>query len=172
VRRVLLPVILVVFFLFESVFVSLVPVDLVNPDFIFVPRLLLIGIMFLAIYGGRTQAIIYGFIFGLLFDIFYTEIIGVYLYLFPLLAYVTAKLMKVLQANVFISSIVTLLGVCLLEIAVYEMNFLIHITDMTFTTFIEHRLYPTSALNFILTLIVAYPLKRFIIKWAVELRNE
>ena len=171
-RRVLLPVTFVGLFLFESLFAELWPAELFNRDFIFVPRLLMIGILFLAIYGGKTHGIIYGFIFGLLYDVFYTEIIGVYLYLFPLLAYLTAKLMKALQANLLISSIVTLLGVCVLELAVYEMNFLIHITDMPFAKFVELRLYPTSILNLALTIIVALPLKMQIEKWADELRND
>jgi rod shape-determining protein MreD len=172
VRRVLLPVIYVAFFVFESLFVELLPADLFNRDFIFVPRLLMIGILFLAIYGGRTHGILYGFIFGLLYDVFYTEIIGVYLFLFPLLAYATAKLMRALQTNLLISSLVTLLGVCVLELTVYELNFLIHKTDMPFARFIEIRLYPTSILNLALTLIVAYPLKRFLEKWSEERRNE
>jgi rod shape-determining protein MreD len=172
VRRVLLPVIYVGFFLFESLFVELLPAEIFNKDFIFVPRLLMIGILFLAIYGGRTHGIVYGFIFGLLYDVFYTEIIGVYLFLFPLLAYATSKLMKVLQANLLISSLITLVGVCVLELAVYEMNFLIHITDMPFASFTELRLYPTSILNLALTIIVAYPLKRYLEKWAEERRNE
>ena len=171
-RRVLLPVIFAAFFLFESVFVMVLPAEIFNRDFIFAPRLLLIGIIFLGIYGGKTHGIVYGFIFGLLFDIFYTEIIGVYLYLFPILAYFTAKLMKVLQENLLISTIITMLAVCVLELAVYEMNFLINITEMPMALFVEKRLYPTTILNLALTIILAYPLKRFIEKWAVELRNE
>lgn len=171
-RRVLLPVLFVAFFLFESLFVELVPAELFGSDRIFVPRLLMIAILFLSIYGGKTHGIVYGFIFGLLYDVVYTEILGVYLFMFPFIAYIIAKLMKVLQSNIFISSILTVIGVCLLELGIYEMNFIIHMTEMPFSKFIELRLFPTSILNLALTIVFAYPLKRYFEKWADQLRNE
>lgn len=171
-RRVLLPVLFVAFFLLESLFVELLPGEYFDSDQIFVPRILMIAILFLTIYGGKTHGIVYGFIFGLLFDVVYTEVIGIYLFMFPLIAYLTAMLMKVLQANILISTIVTVLGIILLELGVYELNFLIHITDMPFSMFAEHRLFPTAILNLAFTLVLAFPLKRHFEKWAEEHRNE
>jgi rod shape-determining protein MreD len=80
--------------------------------------------------------------------------------------------MKVLQVNLLITSIVSLIGVALLEIAVFEMNTLIGITAIDFTSFLKMRLIPTLLLNAIFLIIAAYPLKRHFEKFAENLRAD
>jgi rod shape-determining protein MreD len=123
----------------------------------------------LTIYGGKKYGILYGLVFGLLFDIVYTEIIGIYLFLFPLIAYLVSKIMKVLQANLFIALFVTILGVALLELGVYEMNFLIHVTTMEFVPFLQLRFLPTLLLNLAFVILMIYPLKKQFEKIADEM---
>ncbi|AGK55078.1 rod shape-determining protein MreD [Bacillus sp. 1NLA3E] len=171
-RRVLLPVLFTGCFIFESIFIELMPAKFFSGQHILVPHLLIMAILFLTIYGNRNLGILYGFIFGLLFDVVYTEVVGIYLFMFPVIAYLISKIMKVLQTNLIIVSIVTLLGVGLLEIGVYEMNFLIHRTTMGFPSFFGNRLVPTLVLNLIFIILVAYPLKRQFEKLADQLRNE
>jgi rod shape-determining protein MreD len=172
VRRVLLPVLFTGCFIFESIFIELMPAKFFSGQHILVPHLLIMAILLLTIYGNRNLGILYGFIFGLLFDVVYTEVVGIYLFMFPVIAYLISKIMKVLQTNLTIVSIVTLLGVGLLEIGVYEMNFLIHRTTMGFSSFFGNRLVPTLVLNLIFIVLVAYPLKRQFEKLADQLRNE
>lgn len=171
-RKYLLPLLFIFFFIFESTFVELLPKQLFQSDLILVPRFLIITILFMTIYGGKKQGIIYGFIFGLLFDVVYTEIIGIYLFMFPLVAYIIYNLMRIFQSNIVVSSIISLIGVGLLELGVYELNYLIKVTDMDFSTFIEIRLLPTMILNLIFLVLLAYPIKRLFEKHAEELKNE
>lgn len=160
-RRFLLPIIFAFLFILESIFVELFSNLIARGEWVLVPHFLMVAILLLTIYGSKKQGIIYGLIFGFLFDIVYTEILGIYLFMFPLVAYIISILMRIFQTNVFISSIVTTIGVALLELGAYEMNFLIKITDMGFTTFLYSRLFPTIVLNLAFTIIVIYPLKRF-----------
>lgn len=171
-RRYLLPVLFTACFLFESIFLELLPAKYFHHDNILVPHLVMIALFFLTIYGNRNLGILYSFIFGLLYDVIYIEIIGIYLFMFPLISYIVSKLMKVLQNNLLIITVVTILGIALLELGVYEMNFLIHKTTMDFSTFTASRLLPTLLLNLVFTVIVAYPLKRQFEKLAEQLRNE
>lgn len=148
------------FFIVESLFVELFPIRFLSGGHILVPRFLLAGILLLTIYGNKKYGIWYGLLFGLMFDIVYTEIIGIYLFMFPLTAYFISKLMKILQTNIIIATFVVLFGIAVLEIVVYEMNYLIHITGMEFPHFMSMRLVPTLIVNFIFILIVVYPLKK------------
>ncbi|UQD52895.1 rod shape-determining protein MreD [Bacillus methanolicus] len=168
-NRFLLPVMLAAFFVIESVFVQLLPAEIFNSDRILVPRFLIIAIFFLTIYGSKKYGIIYGFVFGLLYDVCYTEILGFYLFFFPLTAYLVSKMMKVLQTNIVIVTIVSVIGVALLELGAYEMNLLIHRTDMSFSHFASLRLLPTIVLNLAFSIIAAYPLKRLYEKFAEHL---
>jgi rod shape-determining protein MreD len=172
VRKFLLPLIFLSLFILESLFVQFLPAAFFNSKNVLVPHFLIASILFLTIYGGEKHGIVYGIIFGLLFDIVYTEIIGIYLFLFPLVAYIVSKIMKVLQTNILIASLVSLIGVALIEIGVFEMDKLIHITNITFMNFLDRRLFSTLILNAIYIVIAAYPLKRQFEKFADNLRAD
>lgn len=171
-RKFLLPLLFIFIFIFESIFVQSLPVQIFNGERILAPRFLMISILFLTMYGDRNQGIIYGFSFGLLFDVVYTEIIGIYLFLFPLIAYICSKIMRLLQTNIVVVSIVSLLGVTLLELGVYEMNFLINKTDMSFSFYSQFRLLPTIILNLTFVILFSYPLKRLFEKYAEHLNKD
>lgn len=170
-RKFLLPLLFIFIFILESTFVQLMPTEIFNGDRIIVPHFLIIAILFLTLYGDRNLGIIYGFSFGLLFDVVYTEIIGIYLFLFPLISYLCSKVMRILQTNIVVVSVISVLGVTLLELGVYEMNFLINKTEMGFPFYAEFRLLPTVILNLAFTIMFAYPLKRLFEKYAESERK-
>ncbi|HVH96181.1 MAG TPA: rod shape-determining protein MreD [Bacillus sp. (in: firmicutes)] len=171
-RKAFLPIIISLCFLFESVFVEMLPAELFKSSSIFVPHFLMVAIIFVTVYISQKHGIMYGFIFGILFDIVYTEIIGIYLFMFPLVAYITSWIMRILQTNIILVSFVAILGVAFLELGVYEMNFLIGRTDMIFTSFMDIRLVPTLILNLIFIILVSYPLRKYLDLYAEALRNE
>ncbi|MED3623683.1 rod shape-determining protein MreD [Neobacillus thermocopriae] len=170
-KKFLLPLLFLLLFILESLFVQFLPSDLFGSR-ILVPRFLFSALLLLTIYVGKKQGIIYGAIFGLLVDVVYIEVIGIYFFLFPFVCYLISKVMQVMQSNIVVVFLATLFGIALLEVGVYEMNFLIHVTDLDFMTFINLRFYPTLILNAIFILVALYPLKRQFEKYAVALRDE
>lgn len=171
-RKAFLPIIISLCFLFESIFVELLPTELFKSSSILVPHFLMVAIIFVTVYISQKHGIMYGFIFGILFDIVYTEIIGIYLFMFPLVAYITSWIMRILQTNIILVSFVAILGVGFLELGVYEMNFLIGRTNMDFASFMDIRLVPTLILNLIFIILVSYPLRKYLDLYAEALRNE
>jgi rod shape-determining protein MreD len=170
VRKFFPALLFLILFIFESLFVQYLPRDIFGSQRILAPRFLMIAILFLTIYGSTKQGILYGFLFGLLFDIVFTEILGIYLFLFPLIAYLISGLMKILQVNIFTVSFASLIGTTLLEILAFEMNKLIGITSIDFSSFLSLRLIPTLILNLFFIMIAAYPLKRNFEKFSEFLR--
>ncbi|SDM23218.1 rod shape-determining protein MreD [Bacillus sp. OK048] len=171
-KKLLLPLLFLFLFLLESMFVQYAPPKVFGHDYILVPHFLFAGILFLTIYAGRKYGIIYGAIFGLLFDIVWIEIIGIYFFLFPFVAYLISKIMHVLQTNIIVAFLISLVGIALLELGVYEMDFLIHITTLEFMSFLKMRLYPSLLLNAVFLVIVSYPFKRQFEKFAESIRDE
>ncbi|EKN65853.1 rod shape-determining protein MreD [Neobacillus bataviensis LMG 21833] len=171
-RKFLLPLLFVFLFILESLFVQLVPADLFGHNRIIVPHFLFTGLLFLTIYVGKKQGLIYGAIFGLLFDVVYIEIIGIYLFLYPFICYLVSKIMHIMQTNIVIAFLVSIFGIALLEVGVYEMDHLIHVTTLDFMSFIHLRFYPTLILNAIFIVIVGYPFKRLFEKHAESLRAD
>lgn len=171
-RKFLLPIILTLLFVFESTFVELFSGKFIASGWIVTPRFLIAAIIFVAIYVGEKQGVFYGLVFGLLFDIVYTEVLGIYLFLFPVIAFLVAKLMTFLHNHVVISSMMTIIGIAVLEVVVYQINFLIRFTTIDFTLFLINRLFPTIILNIAFLIIFAFPLKKQFEKYAIELRNK
>lgn len=171
-RKFILPLLFLFLFILESLFVEFLPAKIFGFERIFVPHFLFTSLLFLTIFVGKKQGIIYAAIFGLLFDIVYVEIIGIYFFLYPFISYLIYKLLQVFQANLITAFLASLLGISLLEVGVYEMNFLIHVTDLDFMGFINLRFYPTLLLNAAITLIAAYPLKWLFEKHSEAMRAE
>ncbi|MFJ5715525.1 rod shape-determining protein MreD [Neobacillus sp. NPDC093127] len=171
-KKFLLPLLFLFLFLLESLFVQYLPEDVFGHNPILVPHFLFVAILFLTIFVDKKQGIIYAAIFGLLFDIVYVEIIGIYLFVYPFISYIISKIMQILQTNMIIAFLSTLFGIALLEVGVYEMNHLIHVTNVDFMSFINLRLYPTLILNAAFIIIAGYPLKRLFEKHAEALRVE
>ena len=171
-RKFILPLLFLFLFILESLFVEFLPAKIFGFERIFVPHFLFIALLFLTIFVGKKHGIIYAAIFGLLFDIVYVEIIGIYFFLYPFISYLIYKLLQVWQANLITAFLAALIGISLLEIGVYEMNFLIHVTDLDFMGFINLRFYPTLLLNAAITLIAAYPLKWLFEKHSEAMRAE
>lgn len=159
-KRIILPLILSICFISESLFVQFVPRDPFGSRMIIVPHFLLVVLLLMGIYYVRNRAIVFAFIFGLIFDVFHTGILGVYLFLFPLSIYIASKMMKILQTNIFIAGLVTILNVAIVEFLVYELNILIEHISMSMMTFLNIRLLPTLVVNLIFFVIFSYPLKK------------
>ncbi|WHY84872.1 rod shape-determining protein MreD [Neobacillus novalis] len=171
-KKFLLPLLFLFLFLLESLFVQYLPENVFGRNRILVPHFLFAAILFLTIFVGKKQGIIYAAIFGLLFDIVYVEIIGIYLFVYPFISYLVSKIMQILQTNMIIAFLVSIFGIALLEVGVYEMNHLIHVTNVDFMSFINLRFYPTLILNAAFIIIAGYPLKRLFEKHAEALRVE
>ncbi|MGA9225055.1 MAG: rod shape-determining protein MreD, partial [Mesobacillus sp.] len=98
--------------------------------------------------------------------------IGIYLFLFPLIAYLFANMLRILQINILIVSALTIIGIALLEVGVYELMHLINITNLDFSTYISIRFVPTLILNLAFIVLAAYPFKRQFENAADRLRND
>lgn len=171
-KKLYIPLLALVIFLSESIFVTTFSGEFFTGDKIFVPRFLMIFLVFMAVYSGNRTALYYSFVIGILFDVVYTEILGIYLFIFPLITYGISKVMKILQNNIFVVSFMSLVAIAILEMIVYGMNALLGFVSMTFQQFLSDRLVPTLILNAIVILIIAYPLRKFLLKYSEEENNE
>ncbi|RFU65871.1 rod shape-determining protein MreD [Peribacillus glennii] len=167
--RFILPAAALLFFIFESIFANLFSGGLFGSDRIYVPRFIMVFIAFLTIYGTKRTGVLYALVLGICYDVVYTEILGIYTFLLPALAYLLSKTMKVLQSNLLVAIFVTAFFVGLLEVADYQMNVLIHFADMGYQKFAEIRLLPTLLLNLAFIILFAFPLRQLVEKYETKL---
>ncbi|MCK1991707.1 rod shape-determining protein MreD [Peribacillus muralis] len=169
-KQFILSFIALIFFVFESIFAQLFAGDTFGDDKILVPHFMMIFVFFLTMYGSRKMGMLYGAILGLTYDVVYTEILGVYMFLLPFLAYLISKCMKILQNNVLIACLTAFVFTAVLEVVIFQMNTILSFAEMPFGEFAERRLLPTLLLNLVFIVVSCYPLKRIFEK--LDLQGE
>jgi rod shape-determining protein MreD len=170
-KKFFLPSLVTMFFLFESIFVELFSEKWFQ-TYLFVPRFLLVLLVFVTIFVGQKDGMMYGFLFGFLYDVVYTELLGVYAFIFTIMTYLTAKATKVLHVNSFTASFLALMAIVFVEFYVYGIQLIIGKSLMTFHAFLNERLFPTIFVHTIFVLLFAYPLKQKLLKWTAERRED
>ncbi|MFF2755052.1 rod shape-determining protein MreD [Psychrobacillus sp. NPDC058041] len=147
--RFLVIIISVLLFYMEPIFGLFSPIELNSDFYVLVPRFLIIYLIFVAIYYDRKRAIIYAVFFGLLYDVFFIDIIGLYSFIYPLMCLVASFIAKYVYQHLLVATILTLILVAAVELLLFLFYTFIGIKSMTFTVFLQHNLIPTMIANFI-----------------------
>ncbi|KON91218.1 hypothetical protein AF331_01365 [Rossellomorea marisflavi] len=161
--RFILPLITLLVFYGESLFVHLFQTESWFGDKVMVPHFLVITLILICAFYRYRTALLFGFIFGFFFDIYYTEINGIYLILFPFMVVLTQQMMKVLHNNVIVLGIIAMVNLSILEVIVYYIYVILKRTNLTFMEFVDWRLWPTLVLNIVFYLIVSIPFKHYLL---------
>lgn len=161
-KRVLLPLVLFACFYGESLFVDFFSTASLFKDRLVIPHFLLIALTLMGIYLFRNMTIMYAALFGLIFDIYYTGIIGTYLFLFPISVYIASKMIKILHVNILTVGLIVLVNVSLVESLVYGLNILLFNVPVTMMAFLENRLLPSLVVNLIFYFIIFVPYTRWL----------
>ncbi|WP_042475030.1 rod shape-determining protein MreD [Bacillus ndiopicus] len=166
--RLLIPTIAVLLFLFEPLLAMFSPIVIGEQIVFLVPRFLILYLIFIAIYYNRKRAVLYGLFFGLLYDVFYIDIIGLYSFLYPLLCFIAGWSVKYIHQHLVITTVLAVMLVASMEIALYEFFFLINFTPMTFQMFLNNRLIPTIMANLIFLAMLGWAFKYLINKRVLQ----
>ncbi|PEA56683.1 rod shape-determining protein MreD [Bacillus pseudomycoides] len=163
-KKAILPLLLLFVFVLENMFSTIVPTSLFWKNTIVAPHFLMIVLCFIAIYFNSVHGIYYGLLFGFLFDIVHTELVGVYIFAYPILVYLVYQAMRILQVNLFIVFFIVLASIAALEYYVYGFLTLIGRVHMPAHIFFTDRLLPTLLLNGIFLLLFCFPLQRYLLR--------
>ena len=160
--RLLLPSVAILLFLIEPVFASFSGIEMFDRILYLVPRFLFMYLLFLAVYYDRKKSIIYGVVFGLLYDVFYIDIIGLYAVLYPLFCLLISQIVKYIQQSLPVVTILTIFFVSLLEFVIYSFFYLISFTSIGIEEFLLSRLLPTIFSNLLFLILLGWVFKYFI----------
>jgi rod shape-determining protein MreD len=172
VRKYILPALLLFLFILESMSVDFFGLHEIREDWIIVPRFMLIVIVLCAIYTSPYVGLICAMLFGFLYDIVYTEILGVYLFAFGVSVYIVSGILRFVNTNYLISFLLVLLSITITEHLVFGIHSLIGTTQLVHSEFLYMRVVPTLVFNAIITLILLFPIKLFMERLAIEQKDE
>ena len=152
-------IISVLLFYMEPIFGLFSPIQLDGEFYYLVPRFLIMYLLFVAIYYDRKRAMLYGLFFGLLYDVFFIDIIGLYSFIYPLMCLMASFIVKYIHQHLIVATILTLLLVAVVELLLFLFYTFIGIKSMTYTDFIEVRLIPTMIANSVFILMFGWGFK-------------
>lgn len=169
-KRIYLPLILFAFVIVEGVAIELLPPTFVINDLLIIPHWVLIFLLYMAIFYDSDQtyfSVLYGAVFGLLIDMVYTGVLGVYMFAYAFSIYVVHGIRKLLHANIYVTILLGIIAILFADFIIYLVYLVVGLTDMALEDYLFYRLVPTILANLIFLLIL-YPFKGRLLKW----RNE
>lgn len=152
---------LFILFIFEGTVYQVFAPDFRGTDLLFIPRVLFMLILTAGIFRGRAFGTGYGILFGALFDIVYSEVLGVYTFGFGLFAYLLSLSFPFVKRNLSLIVLIVITGVVCLEYYVYGMMSLVGLTAMPHENFFSVRLVPTVLMNLGVMVILIWPMKKW-----------
>ncbi|MFJ7933534.1 rod shape-determining protein MreD [Sporosarcina sp. NPDC096371] len=145
--RFVIPLLAVLLFFLEPVFSLFSPIDIGGMRYTLVPRFVIVYLIFIAVYCSQRRAIIYGIGLGLLYDMFHIDIIGLYAFLFPLICFIAALIIRQVQRHIVTVMFLALFLIIVLELLSYFFASLVSLTSIGLDEFISGRLVPTFIAN-------------------------
>lgn len=170
-KRLYLPVILFLFLVLEGVALDLLPASLLNSHTLIVPHWVFVYLLFVTVFYDREDtyyAILYSIIFGLLIDIVYTSVLGVYMFSYTFIIYVIHELKRLIHANFYALVVLGIVGIFGIDLSIYMIYKMIDLANMPWNEYLMFRLLPTMLANLIF-LMILYPMTRKrLAKWGTE----
>lgn len=170
-----LPLILFLIVVLEGVALKLLPATIAIGETYLIPHWVFIVLLFYAMFYDREHtyySIIYAAIFGLLIDIVYTNVLGVYMFSYALVIYLLHEIAKVLHGNIIVMILLGAFGIAIVDVLINTIYLVIGVSDVIWSTYLLYRLLPTVLLN-LLFLIPFYPLMTAQLKkWQREHRTK
>ena len=156
--RILIPFVVFLFLALEGTLFQLIVPSPFTSDLVVVPRFLAVLIMFIGLGFGRLNSITYGLVFGILYDIVYTQILGVYAFGFAFIGYMFVVRSRLVQDSLLIKLVLILFAIAFIEFYQYGLYQLIGITQLPIDVFINERLFPSVVVNSAFAILIYYPL--------------
>lgn len=167
-RRLFIPLVLFLFLILEGVAISLLPERLLISQYLIVPHWVLVGLILISIFYDSYEtmyAVIYAAIFGLLIDIVYTDLIGVYMFGYSISVYLVHLLKKLFVENLLLTIVIAIIALIFVELFIVFAYTITDSINLSVQSLMIDRIIPTTIANLIF-LIVLYPLvTKTLIKW-------
>ena len=157
-----IPVVLYVRLILDGFLINAFPGQFVSEEYILVPHLSLFGFVLFSYYFPKQPMQLYAVLFGLLFDSYYSGILGVYAVAFAVIVYFVKKMQRFLAENVFVLALLFIVAIVMVDSFVFGFYSLMDITQLDFSAFASERLGPTIVLNIVLFIVIYYPLFKLV----------
>lgn len=157
----------VLLFYIDTIIGLTIPMHFGKIDIIFVPHLTIMYILIMTVYRGFGVAMSLAFFFGIVTDLYFGSIYGLYMFGYIILVVIVDKFFKIFYRDYSVLFFIILLSTMFLEVYVAMIYGVIGFIKFNLIEFVLLRLIPTLIINFLL-LIMLFPI---IIKFTKKVKN-
>lgn len=158
-KRLYIPLILFLLLILEGVALDFLP-QIMLDTFSVIPHWVFTFLIFIAIFydkKGFPFSVLYSVIFGLLIDIVYTGVLGVYMFSYVIIMYIVYELKEYLYENLFVTLLISTVSIALVDFSINGIYTIIGIRNVEWMEYFLYRLTPTVLANLVFLLIL-YPI--------------
>ncbi|WP_026690503.1 rod shape-determining protein MreD [Alteribacter aurantiacus] len=163
--------VLFLFFVLEGTVYQIFAPDLHGFSYTLIPRWVLLVIVFVGILQGRGAAMLYAIGFGILYDVIYSPLLGVYTFGMAVMVYLVSFSIPFFQKNLGMTIFMALLAVVGLEYFVYGMYSLMGLASQPHNMFFYMRLLPTFVFNGLILVATGFFIRKWIL-YVVKRKQE
>ncbi|MDL4841665.1 rod shape-determining protein MreD [Aquibacillus rhizosphaerae] len=170
-QRFYLPLLLLLMVVFEGVALDFVPQSLMAKELLMIPHWLLLFLVMITLFydlENTYYSLLYAILFGLMIDITYTDVLGVYMFVYALVIYIIHGIRKVLHANFFVALLLSIIAIALADIGIYIIYFFIGINELLWNDYMMIRLIPTLIANSVFFILLYPIIKTRLLNWSQE----
>ncbi|ODJ48055.1 rod shape-determining protein MreD [Brochothrix thermosphacta] len=169
--RILLPIIMGLVFILENTVSFYFARTLFYGETRFIPHFIIVMLVMMVVYLPRNQVMIYALVLGLVYDIYNIGIIGIYFALFPVVVYISQKLLHYLQGTFIMILLVSIFGVAISEFGAYLIFSSMKSVSIAFLPYVTTRLTTTLLFNIAYFLIIYFPFMLLLKRWKRETKG-
>ncbi|MDO1605259.1 rod shape-determining protein MreD [Lactobacillus sp. YT155] len=132
--------------------------------------MLMVFVMFAFKFDMNRELIVYSFVFGFLYDIYYMNIFGVYTVILPLFVSLLLFAKEYFPDSIIIETSYYLLVLVAMHTVVFVLGLIFKTVNLNFIDFLSFTIWPTVWFNLIIFLLLYVPLSWLIYK-LIDLRR-
>lgn len=166
-KRSLIIIILLFILAAEGVAMELLPSAIKYSSLYITPHWILLILILVVTYMYPNDSfipVVYAASFGLINDIVYTGVLGVYMFVLAMSVYIAQLLSRVLQTSFLPIILIASIGVLTMELGLFAIYSLLGISMMSLQDYLVLRCLPTLIANLFFIIVVFYP-GRKLLSW-------
>lgn len=157
--RFALPAVMFILFVLEGTVFQIFAPDYRGADLTFVPRFMFILILLTGIFRGRSHGLFYAIIFGILYDIVYSPVLGIYTFGIGFITYIFSMSTSYVKRRLALVTLLAFAAVIGLEYYTYGMMSLLGITSLPHEAIFTTRFIPSFLMNGLAAALMVYPVR-------------
>lgn len=156
-RKGLINLILFSVFIIEGTVFRYISPDYFGSNSSIFARFVLVLIMLISIFIDRKYALFLGIFFGLLYDIVYGNVIGLYMVSMGGIGYFSGWFIQFLHPTFFVYLLIEFLGLLVFEVFIFSMLALYKLIDFSIDWAIINIIFPTIIFNLVFAMLIFFP---------------